>query len=307
MNAPTDAEVHDLATTLASVDLLDMLTPAGVAEARAHPRFREVLLVAAQGGIAHYLASDAERRWIMRDLGRMSIALTAIILQAYQGAVTAQTLIAQALTNETSSRGRVLDFLRRTQAAGLIQVPPGEAVWTQRPLVLQPAFSEVLRTRALVEVGAAGMLFPEIGSPSSVIGDDGSLRRFLSWLAVLTTVRRPFIRIAADDPLALFLHREVGMLILYDVMLGQPPGRARLLEAATFSRNALSQKFGVSRVHVNRLFSDVAALGHLSFTASDRVVFAPQLSEALEFRVAVNMQMTRASALASMDRTASAA
>lgn len=307
MNAPADAEVHDLATTLPSADLLDMLTPAGVAEARRHPRFREILMTAARGGITHYLASDTERRWMMRDLGRMSIALTAIILQAYQGVVTAQSLTAQALANETSSRGRVLDFLRRTQAAGLIQVPPGEAVWTQRPLLLRPEFSEVLRTRALVEVGAAGELFPEIGSPGAVIGDQASLRRFLSWLAVLTTVKRPFIRIAEDDPLALFLHREVGMLILYDMMLSQPPERERLLEAATFSRNALSQKFGVSRVHVNRLFSDVAALGHLSFTASDRVVFAPELSESLEFRVAVNMQMTRASALASMARTASAA
>ena len=95
----------------------------------------------------------------------------------------------------------------------------------------------------------------------------------------------------------MFGMREAGLLILYDLMLSQPPDRERLLEAAPISRAALSRRFGVSRAHVNKMLSDASDAGLINCPTSDRVVFSPALSAGIERQCAEVFQLTRAAAL----------
>jgi hypothetical protein len=100
-------------------------------------------------------------------------------------------------------------------------------------------------------------------------------------LAVSTLVtRRPdMFNFRSTPPVAFFLDREAGMLLLLDLIGAQEPGRRRLLEAARISRSAVSRRYGVSRAHINKL---LAESGYIESVERDRVVFKPALSRAME-------------------------
>jgi DNA-binding transcriptional regulator LsrR (DeoR family) len=105
---------------------------------------------------------------------------------------------------------------------------------------------------------------------------------------------------ATPSGIMLFLERECGMRILQHLMQEQAPDRERMLESAPISRNQLSQLYGVSRAHINRLLADAEARGLLSFPTPRRVVFSPELSEDYERTMAAVIQRYHAAYLATL-------
>jgi DNA-binding transcriptional regulator LsrR (DeoR family) len=90
------------------------------------------------------------------------------------------------------------------------------------------------------------------------------------------------------------------MVILCDLMLQQASDRALLLDRAPFVRVRLAKRFGVSRVHVNRLFREAEQRGYLSFDGDDWVVFSPEMSEDAERHYALTFQVMRIAALTAL-------
>jgi CRP-like cAMP-binding protein len=191
----------------------------------------------------------------------------------------------------------VARFIRYAQDAGEIAVPPGSEHWTRRRLILRPAFTERLRQRTFIDARAVARLAPEVASMADKLKDDGVYRRFLAWSSLLTTSTTIS---GTLTPTMLFMHRQNGMQILHHLMLAQAPDRTRMLEEAPISRNQLSQTFGVSRAHINRLLADAEAQGLLTCPNPTRVVFSPILSRDYERTRAFLFQISHAAYLTTL-------
>src|SRR5581483_5108036 len=91
----------------------------------------------------------------------------------------------------------------------------------------------------------------------------------------------------------IFIARDGGMRILQQLMIGQPPGRRRLLEAAPLSRADLARRHRVSRTHISRLLGDAQAAGALRLEPPDRIVFSRAFSDEAEAYYAGLVQLVR--------------
>jgi hypothetical protein len=128
---------------------------------RHYPAFR----AAAQRNAERILALKDRlgpmERWLTADMGRVAILNRTLMGAARDGSVTVNHLLAVTRRRRTSSDGRVLQIVKRAQAVGWIALAPGSGDWKARPLIAQPAFIEAWRARALVEIDAAGLVWPE--------------------------------------------------------------------------------------------------------------------------------------------------
>ena len=250
-----------------------------VAELRSRPGFREACEDAAARSIDYFCALPAPYQWLTKDLGRTAICLTAGVLQSI-GALTVQSLVATCQAGRIASTGRVTQIVRRCEALGELTISPGATFWTRRPMRVSDAFVARLLDRARVELTALQALEPEATRILARL-DATSFSAFIHRLALVLAEHRDRSR-SAPIPMRIFLEREAGMLILYDLFCAQAPDRTRLLETAPLNRNALARRYGVSRVHINKLFDDAADQGLVAYDGPGDLAFSAELSEALE-------------------------
>ena len=277
-------------------------TPEALAALRAHPRFDEAVLHLARGSLQEFAAADETGRWMFRDLGRSSLYLAAVILDSTETGLTASILAKLARANDTASRGRVMAFLRRAEAAGEVVVPAGKGPWTRRRLTLQPAFIDRFRKGNRIYADALARLSPEVAPLAARLDEAVFFRSFALWVGVAS--QRAGTPVGRSE--RLFLERDRGMSILFRLMVSQSGPGERLLHSAPLSRSRLSREFGVSRIHINRLLADAAAAGLLSCPSPERLVFSAAFSEAVEQMLALTLQITRAALLGAQAMTAGA-
>lgn len=289
-------------------DAAALLSEPAIAELQSRPGFRAACERAARTSVAQFQALPEPYQWLTKDIGRSAICLTALVLHA-AGRLTAQTLVAACVDNQISSPGRANQIIRRCEAIGQMTVEAGGGLWTRRPLRIGDGLIERLKARACLELEALQTIEPAAGEILLAVQTEGGFLEFVRNIAVYTTMRRDLFAFAKNPATEFFLEREAGMLILYDLMGAQAPQRARLLEAAPISRNALSRRYGVSRAHINKMFDQAAREGYLAFEASDRVVFSPTLSAAVErqFTLVFQASLAAGRSLLSDHRVAGAA
>ena len=278
-------------------DINALLSDEAMTALRARTDFREVVEELIAESLANYRTFDAAGRWMFADMGRSALYIAALILDAQPGGVSAAALTAAAQDNRASSRGRVAQFIRFAQDHGEIAVPPGSEHWTQRRLILKPAFVDRARRRSINDARVISRLAPDIAPLVDALEDDTTHRRFLTWSGVLATRERV---VGPETPVTMFLHRHSGMRILYHMTLEQPPDRPQMLSEAPLSRNHLSQLYEVSRAHINRLLADAEADGLLTCPTPTRVVFSRALSDDFEKTVAFSIQLNRAAFAATL-------
>ena len=257
--------------------LSSQLTEDAFAAIGGKPEFRATVEAAAAQSVAHFQHLDPSYQWITKDIGRASICVAALTLHA-MGRLTAQALTATCVDGGVYSPGRVLQVVRRCQEIGEMTVEPGAGLWTRRPIRLGAGLQRALRERALIDFRAALTLAPELAGAAALADTDDGFAASLICIAVIVSLRGDVFALQKAGPLAFFLEREAGMLILFDLIGAQAAGRARLLEAAALSRYGLSKRFDVSRAHINKLLADSADLD----TDGDRVVFSETLSAAMD-------------------------
>jgi hypothetical protein len=278
-------------------DFSRLFTEEAIGELRECNGFRSVVEAASQAAVDHYLEADAAIQWMTKDVGRTAIGLTAMMLQGAPGGLTAAALRDACLAGDISSSGRVMDFINHGCRTGVLIAHDGPGHWTRRPIDLAPGLLDVFRRRALIDLDAVARLHPEVSPAIALIGQGGGFEHYIGCAAVLTVAVPDLFAKAPRGPTHLFLERDVGMLLLFDLMAAQPDQRERLLESAPLSRAALSRRFGVSRAHINKLFADAGREGLICLPQVDRVVFAPVLSEAVERQCAIVLQLARAAGL----------
>ncbi|HZZ67148.1 MAG TPA: hypothetical protein VFE18_03150 [Phenylobacterium sp.] len=275
-------------------DQADLLSEAAVARLRQHPRFREAVEAFAVGGLRLYEDEEPATRWLTKDLGRAGLLLGAALLDTTPGGLTVTALAAVAAARQVCSRGRVLAFIQYALASGRLVLQPGPEPWVRRRLTLTPAFIEPMRRRLLCVFQATAIVAPEVAAALPRIASDVAVQQATIAIGLLLTARPELNRNPGGPLRQIFIARDGGMRILQQLMLRQPPDRARLLEAAPLSRADLSRRHGVSRTHVNRLLAEAEAAGALTLDGPRRVVFSPGFSDEMENYFAGQLQVMRA-------------
>jgi hypothetical protein len=267
------------------------VTARSFAALRAHRGFRAAVERSAADSGALFQQLDPAYQWIIKDIGRAAICVTALTLHLLDG-LTVQALTSACLEAGISSAGRVQQLVRRCQEIGAMTVESGPGRRTRRPMRLGGELIRIMRERALADFGAMLALVPELGDAVRIVDTDEG---FISYGVCVATLlsRRPDLFAFSAPPIDFFLEREAGMAILLSFIGAQRPDRARLLEEAPISRYALSRRYGVSRAHINKLLSDS---GHIDRAADDRVAFSEALSEALERHFAAVFELNRCAA-----------
>ncbi|HEY1750674.1 MAG TPA: hypothetical protein VGG29_05390 [Caulobacteraceae bacterium] len=255
-------------------DVRRVLSNEALAAIQARPGFRAACEQAAAGAIDHNAGLDPRHRWITNDLGRSAICLVALVLQ-YTGGLTMRGLTTACVERDVSSPGRVAQVVRRCQDIGDLTVEPGRGMWTRRPMRVEPRLADLMRRRAVIDLEAALTLFPDEAELVHALDDEAGFMGFVVNLADAVRWRERLFG-ARTSPLTYFLDREAGMVILFRLLMAQPPERERMLEAAPVSRQELARDYRVSRVHVTRLLTES---GHARLEGG-RVVFSEALSQA---------------------------
>lgn len=274
----------------------DFFSDAAIDAVIALPGFRDACAATAAQALDDHFAFPEPFRWLMMDIGRTGIGLTAYLLDATAGGLTAQALRADCKTYDVASAGRVTQVLERLQQSGDLTLEDGPARWTQRRLVPSSRFLGAFARRMLAYAVSVERLAPERPTIAAGLADDSYRRGFVLRAAAFSIARRGLFAPSYSPYTELFLQREAGMLMLFDFITRQPPGRARLLESVTLSRNALARRFEVSRAHINKLIGDAVAAGLVRQEREDLLVFDPALSTALERVFAHLFQLVRAAA-----------
>jgi hypothetical protein len=247
----------------------------------------------AAGVLAEYELQDHHDRWLLKDLGRASLWLGAIILDSMPDGLTVSALAATAAERQVCSRGRVLAFVHYALDNGRLSLAPGSEPWVRRRLTLTPAFIEASRRRMINQFQVAALLAPEMAVALPRLAADSVVQQASVAVGVLLTLRPDLNRNPGGPLRQIFIARDGGMRILQHLLLRQPKVRPRLLATAPLSRAALSRRYGVSRTHVNRLLSDAEAAGALHLEGRDRVVFSPAFSDEFEAYFAGQIQVLR--------------
>ena len=274
--------------------LADLVTDEGLACIRKHPGFRGAVERATAESIAHFQRLDPTHQWITKDIGRATICVIALTLHL-TGNLTVHTLTAACVDSGISSAGRVQQLVRRCQGIGEMTVEPGQGLWTRRPMRVEAGLIRLFRERAVIDLTAMLQLAPELSAAAEAVRTDDGFVAYALAVSMLASVRADAFNFRSTPPIAYFLDREAGMLVLFDLLGAQGPGRRRLLEAAPISRYALARRYGVSRAHINKL---LAESGYIESVEGDRVVFKPALSRAMERHFAAVFQLNHCAAQA---------
>ena len=281
-------------------ELTQLFAEAEVSALIEHPDFRPACESVARAAVAYFIRLEPDYRWLTKDLGRAAIGLTALILDSTEGGLNGQGLYAACRASGFASAGRVLAVVERLQRIGELTIESGPDHWTRRPMRLSPRFSRRFRERARIELDGLRRLAPEAEVMKAMLDDPRGFVRYIWNVGLFSNLRRDLYGFDGQGPTDFFMSREAGMLILFDLLGSQPVERAQFLQSAKLSRNALSQRYGVSRAHINKLLAAASAAGYLTCPRTDRVDFAPVLSASLERQFALFFQLSRAAGLAAL-------
>ena len=246
--------------------------------------------------------------WLSRNRDRVALAGLVAALASRDIGVTGGEFVRLAEATGFASRAAAQDFLVRARAAGhLAPLPPGRAAAAQ-PVRLRRPLWRVIRRLVRHFYGAMTVTWPDLAPIAR--GDAATLRRLGQYLLMGLMWRTAAMRAGAPLPFARpafnaayarvapFVARDIGIRFLFAMIEQQPVAGARLLDRARLSRRQLAIRLGVSRIHINRLLAELAAAELIVMVAEDELVFAPDLSEAVEFLFAYAFQAMRALAWA---------
>jgi hypothetical protein len=272
------------------------IVPAGWYGLLHHPKFRAAVERNASGVLDQFDHRSPVTKWLTKDLGRSSTLMRCLIILAQRGEASVADVLARVRAGHPASESRVLRLFAAAAEAGLVAIEPEDGPWRARRIAFRPAFLQLFRERAILEVEAAAIVAPEVRPAAALMQGDAVFWRFVAALGRFDRMP-PEQRGPPNPGVRLFLVHDAGLMMLYDLLLAQDPHRKRLLEAAAFSRSRLARRFDVSRMHVARLFDEAASQGHLSYVGRDRVAFSETMNADAERHFAVTFQTMRLAAL----------
>jgi hypothetical protein len=257
---------------------------------RAHPQFIPAVRAICAASLDVFATASPAERWLLKDEYAASLSLAAVIREALDGRVTAAGITLEAQGNDTASPNRVRRFVQEAMARGLIRIPPGPEIWTQRPLILQPGLLALWTRVAAVDGVCMSRVMPELAGFFERLGEHEVFRRFWAATGLMFLTGGDLV---VPEPEVFFLHDRNGGSRLLQCAASAPSGTpARLLDRLSMSRTALAAAMGVSRPHLNLMLRDAEARGLLEAGAKE-IRFSPVLSDRYERHHARKFEMAR--------------
>lgn len=184
----------------------------------------------------------------------------------------------------------ILAFMRLTGHLIAETHPADRRITRLRP---SDKMLETMRTRLRAQLTGAAMVCPEIASAAERLGCREFERALGSEFLNRWAIGTRFVDHAPH--MRLFLERDVGVMILFALMLEAdpseplPPGKPVPLSIA-----ALARRFNVSRTHILRLIRDAESAGLMTRLGEkgEQIAFAPKLRDGLRNFFASTFQLT---------------
>jgi hypothetical protein len=229
----------------------------GFARALAHPRFADASRALARTMLA---ASEADQRLdgIFKDAGRYTGAAWATYLHG-SGDLTLPRLKEASVASGFLSRGRARDLLSYLLHLKFIEQAAPAGLGTPARFGLTAAFVDSWRNHYRAALEAASVIEPGAKRVLDLLAEPQVFDSFalvhsgaLLQTSVEVVQAHPYVRI--------FLHRHAGSQIIWTLLEAgdaEFPSRAPI----PVSIPALASRFGVSRLHIKRMFDDAEQEG----------------------------------------------
>jgi hypothetical protein len=184
----------------------------------------------------------------------------------------------------------ILAFMRLTGHLEAETHPADRRITRLRP---SDKLLETMRSRLGAEFAAVAMICPEIAPAAEQLGSREFEHQMSREFLTRFKIGARFIDHAPD--LRLFVERDVGVMVLFALMLEADP--AEPLPPANpvpLSIAALARRFRVSRTHVLRLIREAEAAGLMTRLGEkgEQISFAPKLQEGIKDFFAALFQLT---------------
>ncbi len=246
----------------------------------AHPRLPDAVRALA-GAMLDLSLSNPALDNVFKDAGRYAATMAAFHLHETE-ALTLPRLKAVCLASGLLSPGRARTLLQVLEHLGyLTRVEgPGRAAAHRFTEAFLKAWTSHLRAAL-----AAGAVI----EPDAAVLLDRADRRWLqtfgrihagSWLAVTDDERT---QRGMFPILQVFLHAYAGAQILWTLLIASEDGAFPPSRAGPVTVAGLARRFGVSRIHVRRIFDAAAAADLAHLGADGWVSFGPDAQEQLRF------------------------
>ena len=220
--------------------------------ALAHPRLGDASRALARNMLE--TAADG----IFKDAGRYVAAAWAAHLHG-SGELTMSRLKEVSASSGYLSRGRARDLLHYLLHLGFIQVIEPAGAWTAARYALTDDFTVIWRNHLAAALRAVCIMEPAAGPLLDRIGEPAVFAAFARFqssglLELSTEVTQQ------DAYTRVFLHRHAGFQVIWTLLAaGDDDFPTR--EPIPISVAALARRFGVSRVHIKRMFDDAEQEG----------------------------------------------
>jgi len=278
--------------------------PAGVppqieiAALQAHPQFSAAMR-ACMSAMVKLHSRSRILGWFLSDRTLAILAHAAISLAADardddpQSGLSPGSFKAFCVRTGMCGEGRataILAFMRLTGHLEAEVHPADRRITRLRP---SEKLLETMRARLSVEFAAVAMVCPEMAPAAGLLGSKEFERAIALEFLKRWRIGERFLDRA--PALLLFAERDVGVIILFALMLeADPSGPLPPADPVTLSIAALARRFHVSRTHVLRLIRDAESAGLLTRLGEkgELVSLSPKLQQGIRDFFAAIFQLT---------------
>ncbi|HEY9011356.1 MAG TPA: hypothetical protein VIN06_10080 [Devosia sp.] len=244
------------------------LSLTAVTQLRTHPAFRKTMRQSMQSSIALHRGGRL-LGWILGDRARAAFGHALMYLHATYDPADPRSGLTPGRTRELCtelglcSANRAAAMLALMQVAGYVAPVESTGDARVRRLVPTEKLRVLQRARISGQIEALSIAVPEVRPALGRLGDPaferimavGFAGFFLNGVRVLQHA----------EPIRLFAERSTGVVLLFDLLL---QGWDRPEHEIELSIADLARRYGVSRVHINRLLRDAEAAGSVERTGN---------------------------------------
>jgi hypothetical protein len=252
----------------------------------AHPRFAEASRTLATGMLA-LSARDRALDSLFKDAGRYVAAMCAFHLYA-DGELTLPRLKATCVRSGLLSPGRARSLLQFLEHLGYVEAGARGRGGAATPYAPTPAFLAGWEAQLRVALEAARVVEPAVARVLDRLHETATLRDFARIHA------HGLVNSTADGNAVLpfigaFLHHHAGAQVAWVLIETSEASAFPPQRCGPISLASLARRFGVSRIHIKRIFDDGARAGLSSLGRDGFVTLTPAAHEQIAVLYAVQL------------------
>lgn len=244
------------------------LSLTAVTQLRTHPAFRAAMRQSMRSSIELHRGGRL-LGWILGDRARAAFGHALMYLDATYDPADPRSGLTPGRTRELCtelglcSANRAVAILALMQVSGYVAPAESTGDGRVRRLVPTEKLQSLQRARIAGQIEALSVAIPEVRPALERLGDPAFERMMVLGFAgfFLNGVRV----LQHAEPIRLFADRSTGVVLLFDLLL---QGWERPDDEIELSIADLSRRYGVSRVHINRLLRDAEAKGSVERTGN---------------------------------------